>query len=528
MKPLILFIACLPIMAKLSGQSGILDTAYGSGGDLFTTINNSGMAYASAVQPDDKIILAGTALLNSGNSFAAVRYTSNGYLDGSFGGVGILTTHIGPSSGANAIALQADGKIITAGRSLNINGNFDFTLIRQNTDGSLDSTFGQYGIVITDLGADDEITALGLQPDGKILATGFSRTGDSILLLAIVRYNINGTIDSTFARNGTILNSLNINPVVPAPLVRPDCKLQTDGKIVVVSTAFYETNDVLLLRYDSTGMPDQSFGNYGQMAIDFGGNQDFGYALAIQADGKIVAGGASYNTNTNVGYMALCRVNADGTIDSAFGNLGLATPISNSAGAPDARAIYVQSNGNIIVAGNDSNPYNLDYEGFIVAKFQPDGTPNLLFGNNGYNIQALSGTDAIGQGMALQTDGKIIAAGGDGENFISMRFLNLADSVAPVTSVSKYNSPSGAFELQAYPNPSGGPVEVRYLLSANMNVTLQLWNTLGQLMGTFLQNSESLPGIQTQEIDISSLPAGYYLLTLATDDGETSLKLLKQ
>ena len=169
---LALITAALP--AAAAAAPGDLDPTFGSGGKVTTDVGGSDGAQAVAIQGDGKVVAAGLGNFAGPGTgdFALARYNPDGSLDTSFGSGGKVTTDFGGFDAASAVAIQPDGKIIAAGRS----GSGDFALARYNPDGSLDSSFGSGGKVTTDFGGFDSAFGVALQADGKIVAAGFQAT----------------------------------------------------------------------------------------------------------------------------------------------------------------------------------------------------------------------------------------------------------------------------------------------------------------------------------------------------------------
>ena len=289
---------------------GSLDTSFGTGGKVTTAVGSSGdFGRALAIQPDGKIVIAGYTQ-NSYDDIAVARYNTDGSLDTSFGSGGKVTTAVGLYyDEAYAMTIQGDGKLVVAGVSY-IGSTYDFVLVRYNTDGSLDTGFGSGGKVTTDVGgASDVVYALTWQPDGKIVAAG-SATSGSNEYIAVVRYNANGSLDSGFGTGGKVLTS--VGGVARAyAVVR-----ESNGKLVVAGKSNYGgTDDFVLVRYTTNGSFDTTFGSGGALVTPIGTDSDQAFALAVQADAKLVAAGYSINGFTDfalVRYLtALC---GDGAI----------------------------------------------------------------------------------------------------------------------------------------------------------------------------------------------------------------------
>jgi uncharacterized delta-60 repeat protein len=298
------------IVARLN-TNGSLDTTFGSGGIVETQVGTFGVAASAlALQSDGKILLAGSG--------AMARYLSNGSLDSSFGSGGIAAT---PISGPTAIAEQPDGKILLAaggpaqGASATPVGlAYAFTQVagvisRYDANGSLDTSFGTAG----QAGSLAVVSAIAVENSGgcvstcNILAAGMiannPSTGSSVLSVGfgVVRYNSNGSVDSTFGTGGGVTNSFTPQEPLAMPFA---LALQTNGDIVAAGTAgqvgspiFVTQADFALARYTSSGTLDTTFGSNGEATMAFGTNEAAIYGLTIQTDGKIVAVGTSLAGN---------------------------------------------------------------------------------------------------------------------------------------------------------------------------------------------------------------------------------------
>ena len=381
---------------------GTLDTGFGTAGTTTTDIGNdsSDAAWAVALQPDGKIIAAG----ESANDFTVVRYNADGTLDTGFGTAGTTTTDIDNNSSdrAWAAALQPDGKIIAAGHSW-----ADFAVVRYNADGTLDTGFGTNGTTTTDIDNNslDAAYAVALQPDGKIIAAG-----DSEGAFVVVRYNADGTLDTGFGTNGTTTTDIDNNSLDAAHAVA----LQPDGKIIA---AGFSGLAFALVRYNADGSLDTGFGTAGTTITDIDNNSSDGaWAVALQPDGKIIAAGFSGLD------FAVVRYNADGSLDTGFGTNGTTTTDIDNNSSDGAWAVALQTDGKIIAAGQSEGD-------FVVVRYNADGSLDTGFGTAGTTTTDI-GNDSfdVALAVALQPDGKIIAAGFSGGDFVVVRY-NADDDV---------------------------------------------------------------------------------------------------
>jgi uncharacterized delta-60 repeat protein len=280
---------------------GSLDEGFGTGGKVSVDFS-AGVDRATAVlvQPDGSIVVAGHASISSplgnDNDFAVARFTSDGALDTSFGAGGKVTTNVaGRTDLAYAAALQADGKIVLAGRVADDGGDPpDLGLVRYNDDGSLDTDFGESGSVrLATPNTWDEAADLAIQGDDKIVAAGFATDGS--YGFALWRFNADGGRDSGFGSDGFVRTALTPRDDYGRALV-----LQEDGKIVVVGqTSNLEKPDFGIVRYTPAGVLDSSFGVDGMLSVDFFGSGDEARDVALQADGRLVVSGTAVNGASN-------------------------------------------------------------------------------------------------------------------------------------------------------------------------------------------------------------------------------------
>lgn len=334
-----------------------------------------------------------------------------GDLDLTFGNAGKVVTRIGNAFDfASAMAIQADGKIVAAGRTSDGPFNSDsnnFALARYNIDGSLDTSFGTAGKVVTNIGLADTIQAIAIQSDGKIVAAGFSSSSlDGYFALA--RYNIDGLLDTSFGTGG-IVTTPNSRGYVSAVAIQPDGKIVAVGSMLVG----WEDNTVfLLVRYNANGTSDTSFGTNGRVTTQFNNNyfpNDVPYALAIQPDGKIIAAGTSYDKMTTLTGLAVSRYNMNGSLDASFGGGGLVVG-QISGVASEARALAIQSGGKIVMA-----VYNQGESNFRLARLNTNGSLDAAFGSGGVVVTSF-GVSSHSTAMAIQSNGRIVAAGYAGEH----------------------------------------------------------------------------------------------------------------
>jgi uncharacterized delta-60 repeat protein len=352
-----------------------------------------------------------------------------------------------------ALAIQPDRKIVGLGKRAG--SGF---LLRFNNSGTLDTSFGNGGIVT----GFRYRFALAIQPDGKmIVALGdqvfFQPDGQvrfaGLPLGSLARYNSEGTVDTTFGDRGNVDFLNGSGQSVRSHVVA--VTIQSDGKIVAGGDVIYSTtpqgsgpSNFAVSRYNSNGQPDTSFGTDGIVQTDtLAGEYPHAYesvtALAVQSDGKIVAaGGARYDgvkvTSTVVDAgLVLVRYNSNGTLDTAFGDRG--TVITAGAGIG---ALAIQADGKIIVAGGF--PFGVQ---FGLARYASDGNLDVTFGMGGIVITDFTSDppyflECLGaSAVAIQADGKIVAAGMSNFGWICAPDFALAryNNDRPVTNISRIN-----------------------------------------------------------------------------------------
>ena len=433
MKIALLFAACMLLcpyrLTWAADKGGRLDPSFKSRGRIILTDVGDGTfeaAQAIAVQPDGKIVAVGSSTPAAGPSsdFALVRYESTGRIDRQFGDNGRVLTDLtgtGSSDQASAVAIGSIGRIVVAGFS-KAGRTSDFAVARYNPDGTPDNTFNSTGNVLTNFGGDDVGTAVAIDWNDKIVVAGFSNAGGT-LDFAVVRYGVDGTLDTTFNGTGRVLTDISIGSVDFATAV----VIQSDGKIVVGgrSEASGIRFDFSLVRYNPNGTFDLTFNTTGKVVTDFtgSGSDDTLQALAIQSNGKIVAAGRSDASGHPS--FAMARYTTTGILDSTFNVTGKVLTAFDSGNAM-ANAVVIQSDGKIVAAGSFADGIS-NHSDFALARYNTDdGTLDTTFNSTGKVVTNIGGFE-IAYGVGIQSDGKIVAAGYSDVNgtsdFALLRYL---------------------------------------------------------------------------------------------------------
>jgi uncharacterized delta-60 repeat protein len=394
---------------------GDLDTSFSSDGKVTTAIGSGAdQANSVVVQSDGKIVAAGY----STGVFAVVRYNIDGSLDTTFDTDGKVTTVIGSFDSAYSVVLQSDGKIVAAGYSDN-GSKYDFAVVRYNTNGSLDTTFDTDGKVTTAVGSrTDAAYSVVLQSDGKIVVAGYSDNGTNDDF-AVVRYNTNGSLDTSFSSDGKVTTAIGSSADRAYSVV-----LQSDGKIVAAGYSYNGSNeDFAVVRYNTDGSLDTTFSSDGKETTAVGSGTDAAYSVVLQSDGKIVAAGFSDNgTNDD---FAVVRYNTNGSLDTTFDTDGKVTTAIGSR--PDlANSVVLQSDGKIVAAGSSYNGSNYD---IAVVRYNTNGSLDTTFDTDGKVTTAIGSGEDRALSVVLQSDGKIVAAGysyngSNNNDFAVVRYSN--------------------------------------------------------------------------------------------------------
>jgi uncharacterized delta-60 repeat protein len=424
-----LFLLFFSFGSPVFSRPGDLDAGFGANGKVVVPVRSSANDGATkvALQTDGKIVVAGYAFTNSRSDFAVARFNPTGAPDASFGTNGVVVTSLDGATYASSVVIQPDGKILIAGNML-VGETNDFALFRFNSNGTPDAAFGAGGLVTTPINAatNDYVSALLLQPDGKIIAAGTSfGSAGSASEFAIARYTASGALDATFSGDGKATTQFHNQDRIG------NAALRADGKIAVAGTTFdaaTQQTSIALASYNADGTPDATFDGDGKATTAV--SNVFEYyvgSLAIQTDGKLIVAGTAPNY-TNVPFT-VARFTPTGALDPTFDGDGK-TEIAFGANGGNAWTLALQTDGKIVVAGG---MLNARYD-FAVARLNSNGSPDRGFGANGRVVAFVGNSDDQIYGLAVQPDGKIVASGYSGANgdtdFAIARFLG-GDGFAP-------------------------------------------------------------------------------------------------
>lgn len=374
-----------------------LDHSFGADGRVTEPVGD-GRGEAVVIQPDGGIVTAGSRATSAGRDFALTRHDPSGNLDHDFGTGGIAATDLGGADDeAYDAALLPDGGIVAVGRT-DAAGftKLDFGVARYRPGGTPDPGFSG-GLVRTDiLGGGDQANAVAVQPDGKIVVGGFATAGTSSDF-ALVRYNPDGTRDSSFDGDGIVTTDLGTaSDDIRALAIQPD------GGIVAAGTA---NDDVALARYLPDGRLDAGFGQGGKTIADFG-SDDVATGVALTGAGDILVAGSTLGPGVDRDF-ALARFTPGGALDTTFGDHGIA--MTDVGGGDDfAESLAVDGQDRIVLVGRASSSTILD---MALVRYQPGGTLDASFDGDGILTADFHGKGDFGQDVALDAAGRIVAAG---------------------------------------------------------------------------------------------------------------------
>jgi uncharacterized delta-60 repeat protein len=394
------------LTVTVRGKPGAIDTSFAAGKLIDAFSDRDDYVEAMALQADGRLVVAGhTTVTGSGTDFAVVRYLRDGGLDTSFGTGGRLTTAIAAGTrtdDARAVALDAQGKILVAGTSDGGATGQDFALVRYNADGSLDAGFGDGGKVVTSFGNDaDHALAILVQLDGKIVLGGESYQGTATGQdFALVRYNNDGSLDTSFGNGGKVLTA--ISGFGGKDSIHALARQVVNGQERIVAVG--GESGFVMARYHADGTLDAGFGNGGTIANLLGSTVGAANAVVVDDAGKLVIAGHSQQN------FALVRLNVDGSFDTTFGIGGRVVHQVSVNDWDQATSVALQNDGKVVVGGwaflPETGPR---FSNFVLQRYDANGALDDSFGHAGTVITNASprGRNNAGRAMLLQADTRV-------------------------------------------------------------------------------------------------------------------------
>lgn len=346
---------------------GRLSPEFGSDGMRQAAINGNMSVLDAAIQPDGKIIVVGSSWNSAtqSSSLATARFNTDGTLDTTFGGTGIVLNDFIAVQPA-AVLLQADGKIVFGGYTVVDGSNPEAAFIRYNADGTLDTSFHGNGELVTSLGPSNDVFRAMQETDGGkllVLLSSFSSTQPSARSFDLLRFNADGTPDSTFGSGGEVVQAIASGPGNTSRAIY----VQADGKIIVYGTQFaFGFEELTLTRFLADGTLDSSFGTQGTIALPAMGRAPAVAKILEQRDGKLLI----VDFAPDGAQSELLRLNSDGSRDASFGDGGRGV-------APPGSTItdfVLKADGSIVTTGAFSLPSSDGSFTAFVMRFRSDGT----------------------------------------------------------------------------------------------------------------------------------------------------------
>lgn len=410
-------------------------------------IGATSVSTGTVIDATGKIVVGGYVNLSGSTTsdFTLVRYNTDRTIDTTFGIGGKIVADFGGDDKGYGVAIDAQGRLFIAGSTI-VSGKTSVALMCYKADGTLDTTFGAGGKLITDFGGSSENQGYSLKIDasGKVLIAG-STVINGKRDVAVVRYTATGLLDTSFGANGQVTTDCGGDDDEGKSIT-----IDSSGRIVVAGTAVINgKRDFTVIRYTANGSLDTSFGSGGKVTTDCGGNDDEGKSLKIDVSGNIlVAGTAIINGQRD---FTIVRYKADGSLDTSFGTGGKVT--IDCGGDDDARTMTIDSSGKILIGGSIKINGGTDS---VIIRLNVDGSLDTSFGVSGKLIKDYGGNDEINS-ITLDASGQLVLAGvtyntGNG----GLPFVNYQSYQATTrrTSGSDFNG-DGNSDLFSYNSKSG-------------------------------------------------------------------------
>ena len=499
---------------SLFAQDGILDTSFGSSGLVQLASGTfDDKIHDMVVQPDGKIVLAGYSYTETYN-FIVVRLNTNGSLDDTFGNNGVVVLPFGsinPGSlsgdKAYSVDLAPDGKIVIAGETTGEGSKSNVGIVKLLSNGTLDSTFGDNGMISIPIPSANAYTRSCVVDDKSNIYVTGGAYSSNQFDVFVIKCDRYGQLDASFGESGIV-----VYPVYPFQNdLANKILLDKNGKIMIAGTAYNKTNeDYLVMRFNKNGTLDTTFSENGFEVFGFFGSfNEQCYGMIIQPDEKIVLAGHSNNSYYDV---ILTRLESNGNLDLGFGSSGIVyTDHGTSVDVAQATDLVLQPDGKIIVGGlavlSQRTHYNM-------TRYNPEGAIDTSFGNNGFvytNFTQNSDDQALA--MALQEDGKILLAGQtyDGQGFISAARYN-NPSVLALLSLNEVTQSA----INFWPNPTEGKMHLEGINSNQINVAV--YDVSGRVVLSLNSQKEN----DNHTLNLSTLNEGLYFVKIESNEQDDS------
>ena len=512
---LMLVFSWLPL-PRLLAQAGTLDGNFDGDGRVTTAIlSGDSKANSIAIQANGYIVAAGSAITagaGASTNYGMVRYRPDGSLDNTFSLDGKADFGIATAAAddAEAVAILPNGKILVAGNSATATGTAFSALLLNSNGTSFDVSFGTNGKLFLE-NEDFTFEDLAIQPDGKIVAVGYSNNGQNFDFTAL-RLLANGSPDNTFSGDGKAVVPIGSGTTDFAKAVA----LQPDGKIVIAGVSSSTERAIALVRLNPNGSPDNSFSFDGKLTTLIGASTD-GNAVLIQPDGKIVVAGQGAQVLGGPKDMVIARYQTDGTLDPAFhidGKLNIAL-----AGDDLGTDVLRQPDGKLLVVGANGLS-----NGMTIVRLKPDGSPDNSFGLAGFTTADFDRFATPTQ-AAFTSNNRLVVTGYKWNDDNVFQFVLAQFLLGLIVETADLGNPRVHL---IYPNPIQSQAVFEYDLPETGAVTLMLSDLQGRILHAFLTQETRSAGKNREMLEFPpDLPAGPYFLQLKTEAGNASVKIQK-
>ena len=507
---------------NLTAQPFEKDASFGENGEMVFS-KGRGML----VTADDKIVL----IEQEENDIRLERMHKDGAYDLTFGTEGRTVVNFEEQLYISKLISQSDEKILLFGRQEDSLNQLQVVVIRLEKNGLVDTSFGDGGVIISDfVDFNIRINNIAVQEDGKLIVVGENyfppvlgtvRTSDCLML----RFNTNGSLDETFGNKGIVLMDFNNREGDFS-----EVSVLKDGKIIAAGDFENQLReqDIGLAKFTSEGKLDTTFGDGGKVALNINLADDFlGYMTILENDEILIGGSANNRVKEDI---LLVQMRSNGQLDTTFGEGGItltdlsgfSSPALQSSERPTS--FLRRPNGQILIFGNTHTRKDIiDYKAFFV-QYTAGGHIDQDFGNEGQLIIEDFNSLTL-YGLGNQSSGKIIATGrripdSESINFITRYLPDLTVGTIDFTNV--FNN------AIIYPNPIQEKATLKYTLETTETLTIQLTDLNGRIIKTYVQNQYQKAGEYQQVINLpNNLTKGFYLVKLSTGNGQFVVKVVK-